>query len=96
MNDINRSLHLLIDDAERLLEHASREAGSEFAAARERLEQSIAAGKERLQGAAAAAGESVHDAGRAADRYVHRNPWPAIGSGVAIGLVLGLVLGARR
>lgn len=92
MNDIARNLHTLIDDAEQLLQHGAREAGSEFDQARERLEKSIAAGKARLRDA----GEAVADGMRSTDGYVHRNPWPAIGAAAGIALLAGWILGARR
>lgn len=30
------------------------------------------------------------------DKSIHENPWPYIGGGAAIGLVLGILLGSRR
>jgi ElaB/YqjD/DUF883 family membrane-anchored ribosome-binding protein len=106
MNDLAREIHhsqermvrelrSLVADAEELLRHAARDAGSEFTAARERLEKGLKAARIRLADAEQAALDQVGDAARAADDYVHHNPWTAIGVGAGIGLVAGLLL-ARR
>ena len=92
MNDIASNLHTLIDDAERLLQRGSREAGSEIGQARKLLEKSIAAGRARLKSAEKAAAAGV----RATDNYAHRNPWPVIGVVAGIALLAGWMLGARR
>lgn len=96
MNDISKDLHVIIGDAEQLLQHVKRDVGSEAGAARERLERSLAAGKARMHAAQLAVGESVQKAAHATDGYVHHQPWTAIGIGAGIGLLAGLLLGARR
>lgn len=96
MNDISKDLHVIIDDAEQLLQHVKGAVGNEAGAARERLERSLAAGKARLHAAQHAVGEGVQKAAHATDGYVHRKPWTAIGLGAGIGLLTGLLLGARR
>lgn len=96
MNAISKDLHVIIDDAERLLQHVKREVGSEAEAACERLERSVAAGKERLQATQQAVGDSVQKAAHATDGYVHHQPWAAIGIGAGIGLLAGFLMGARK
>jgi ElaB/YqjD/DUF883 family membrane-anchored ribosome-binding protein len=90
-----RELRNLIEDAEELLRHAVRDAGSEFTAARERLEKGLKAARSRLAAVEQAMLDDIGNAARATDDYVHQNPWTAIGVGAGVGLLAGLLL-ARR
>ena len=90
-----RELRGLIDDAESLLRHAVRDAGSEFTQARERLEKNMNAAKARLAGADDVVIDGVGDLARATDDFVHRKPWVTIGIVTGLGL-LAVALIARR
>jgi ElaB/YqjD/DUF883 family membrane-anchored ribosome-binding protein len=90
-----RDLRAVVDDAEALLQHAVRDAGAGYSDARTRLEKRLSHTREQLAALEKASMKRVGDAGRAADGYVHENPWPAIGAGAGIGLLLGLLLGRR-
>lgn len=92
MNPVKRSLHLLIEDAERLLQHVSAEAGEEVAVARKRLEHSIDAGKARLREVRG----NAQGACRALDRHARHNPLSLAACCLTIGLLAGWILGARR
>jgi ElaB/YqjD/DUF883 family membrane-anchored ribosome-binding protein len=96
MNDISKDLHAVIDDAELLLQHVKREAGSEMGEARQRLEASLHAAKARLQGVQQALGENVQHTVRATEGYVQDKPWTALGISAGLGLLVGLVIGARK
>jgi ElaB/YqjD/DUF883 family membrane-anchored ribosome-binding protein len=96
MNDISKDLHVIIDDAEQLLQHVKREAGSEVGEACERLERSLEAGKARLRTTREAVSGRVQKTVHATDGYVHRKPWTAIGVGAGIGLLAGFLVGARK
>jgi ElaB/YqjD/DUF883 family membrane-anchored ribosome-binding protein len=106
MNDFKRKLHDrqehmtrdvrgLIDDAERLLRHAVRDAGSEYTQARDRLEKSLNAVKPRLAAVQEALADRAGDAVGATDDYVRRNPWATVGIVAGLALLAGVVL-ARR
>jgi ElaB/YqjD/DUF883 family membrane-anchored ribosome-binding protein len=90
-----RDLRTIVDDAEALLKHAVRDAGGEYASARERLESSMHAARERLVALEKSALDGIGEAGRAADTYVREHPWSAIGAGAGVGLLVGLLLGRR-
>lgn len=90
-----RELHSLIADAEELLQHAVRDASSEFTQARERLDKGLKAARSRLVAAEEAMRRRAGHAARAAEDYVHGNPWIAVGVGAGAGLVAGLLI-ARR
>jgi ElaB/YqjD/DUF883 family membrane-anchored ribosome-binding protein len=92
---ITRELRDLVENAEELLRHAARDAGSEFTAARERLEKGLKAARSRLAAAEQAMLDDIGTAARATDDYVHQNPWTAIGVGAGVGLLAGVLL-ARR
>jgi ElaB/YqjD/DUF883 family membrane-anchored ribosome-binding protein len=96
MNDISKDLHAVIDDAEQLLQHVKREAGSEIGEARQRLETTLHAARSRLQAAQQALGDNVQHTVRATEGYVQDRPWTALGISAGIGLVVGLILGARK
>ena len=90
-----RELRGLIDDAEGLLRHAVRDAGSEFTQARERLERNMNAAKARLAGADDAVIDGIGDLARVTDEFVHRKPWVTIGIVTGLSL-LAVALIARR
>lgn len=106
MNDLARELHhgqehmkrelrSLADDAQELLRHTVRDAGSEFNAARARLEQGLDAARGRLEATEEAARRRFGTAARATGDYVHEHPWTTIGAVVGVGLLIGVLL-ARR
>lgn len=90
-----RDLRALVEDAQALLQHAVRDAGTGYDAARSRLEEGLADARARLTAYEKAAVDGIRKAGRDADAYVHENPWPAIGVGAGVGLLLGLAIGRR-
>lgn len=96
MNDISKDLHAVIDDAEELLQHVKRETGSELGEARKRLETSVQSAKARLQAVQQALGENVQHTVRTTEGYVQHKPWTALGVSASIGLVVGLLIGARK
>jgi ElaB/YqjD/DUF883 family membrane-anchored ribosome-binding protein len=87
-----RDLRAVVDDAEALLQHAVRDAGAGYAEARTKLEKSLAQTRSQLSQTEKATLDGIQQAGRAANGYVHENPWPAIGAGAGVGLLVGLLL----
>jgi ElaB/YqjD/DUF883 family membrane-anchored ribosome-binding protein len=90
-----RDLRAVLDDAEALLQHAVRDAGTGYAAARTKLEKSLAQTRSQLSEIEKVTLDGIQQAGRAANGYVHENPWPAIGAGAGLGLLVGLLLGRQ-
>ena len=82
----------LIGDAEELLRASANQAGEKFAAARQKIEQSLVEGKKSLADTEKLVVQKSKEAADIADDYVRENPWSAIGIAVGIGLVLGLLL----
>jgi ElaB/YqjD/DUF883 family membrane-anchored ribosome-binding protein len=82
----------LIGDAEELLRASANQAGEKFAAARQRFEQSLVEGKNSLADAEKILVQKSKEAADIADDYVRDNPWSAVGIGIALGLVFGLLI----
>ncbi|MBE7940644.1 MULTISPECIES: DUF883 family protein [Ramlibacter] len=93
--DLAADLRAVVRDAEILLRQAANNAGQEYEAARDRLEETLRNARFRLQDAEDAVVDRAKAAGRAADDYVHANPWQSVGLGAAVGLALGLLIGRR-
>ncbi len=82
----------LIGDAEELLRASANQAGEKFATARQRFEQSLVEGKNSLADAEKILVQKSKEAADIADDYVRDNPWSAVGIGIAVGLVFGLLI----
>lgn len=93
--DLARDLRAVVRDAEALLRQAAGNAGTEYDAARAKLEASLRTARDQLASTEAALRENARRAGRAADDYVHRHPWESVGIGAVIGLALGLLVSRR-
>lgn len=89
-------LRRVVRDAEELLRATTGMAGEKVAEARAKAEASLHEVKARLAAAGADAAGYAKDAAGRADQYVRSNPWPAVGFGVAAGLLVGLLLGRRQ
>jgi ElaB/YqjD/DUF883 family membrane-anchored ribosome-binding protein len=88
-------LRAVADDAEALLRQAVRDTGKGYDDARSRLEGSLKAARTELAGIEQSVIDSARHAGQATDAFVHRNPWPSIGAGACVGVLLGMLI-ARR
>jgi ElaB/YqjD/DUF883 family membrane-anchored ribosome-binding protein len=82
----------LIGDAEELLKASANQASEKFAAARQKIEQSLVEGRKSLADAEKLLVQKSKEAADIADDYVRENPWSAIGIAVSLGLVLGLLI----
>jgi ElaB/YqjD/DUF883 family membrane-anchored ribosome-binding protein len=85
----------VVNDAEELLRHATRDAGQGYDDARVRLEQSLKTARAELDSLERTVLDGARQAGRATDGYVRNHPWESIGMGAGIGLLLGMLI-ARR
>ena len=85
----------LIEDAEKLLQHAAGLAGEQA----DELRQKIQLNLQRARSTLAENGEAVRQRGdavrQAGETYVQQNPWQALGIVAGLGLLLGLLLGRR-
>ena len=85
----------VIADGEDLLKAAANVSGAGFAAAREKLDETLSGTRARLVDASRPAVDKARRTAAAANGYVHGNPWPVIGVAAAAGILIGF-LAARR
>lgn len=89
-------LQAVVSNAEELLKATAHQAGEKVQEARARAEESVHAARERLaelqEGAMDKTRELVHEG----EEYVRRNPWRSVGIAAGVGLLLGLLISARR
>jgi ElaB/YqjD/DUF883 family membrane-anchored ribosome-binding protein len=94
-NALAQDFQNVITDAQELLKTIGNEGDARLVDARKRMQASLNAAKERLVELQASVSEGARAAAKTTDEYVHDNPWPAIGVGAAIGVLVGYLL-ARR
>jgi ElaB/YqjD/DUF883 family membrane-anchored ribosome-binding protein len=94
-DSIVNELRGVLADAEELLRNTSGDVSSTASEARHRIEARLTQVRSSLAHLQDASVEKVKAAGHAADDYVHDHPWKAVGAGVGIGLILGLLIGRR-
>lgn len=85
----------VIEDAEALLKATSTQGGEVIAEIRAKVEKSLADAKVGLLDTQDFVIEKSKEAAKITDNYVHENPWKSIGSAVAIGVVIGMLI-ARK
>ncbi|MES3006815.1 MAG: DUF883 family protein [Pseudomonadota bacterium] len=92
---LSREFHNFVADIESLLKETASLTGGELAEARSKLHERVSEAKESVT-------ELSHDIARQAgksaakaNREVHDEPWKAIGSAAAVGLLLGLLFSRR-
>ena len=88
-------IRAVIADAEDILKATADQTGEKIANLRTRLQDRRLGARIRLDAAEAALIEKTRAAARAADDYVHESPWQAVGIGVGVGFLLGIVLSRR-
>jgi ElaB/YqjD/DUF883 family membrane-anchored ribosome-binding protein len=86
----------VVADSEELLRATAGLAGEKVSAARERIQENLAAAKARLSAAEEAVMVKTKQAAKATDEYVHENPWKAVGIGVGVGLIVGMLISRGR
>lgn len=85
----------LITDVENYLVASAGQAGEAYAAARQKLEDSLDSAKTQATEAQRVLAHRTRAAARAADGYVHDNPWQAAALAAGAGLLAGLLIGRR-
>ena len=88
-------IRAVIADAEEILKATADQTGEKIANLRVRIQDRLLGARIRLDAAEAALIDKTRAAARAADDYVHESPWQAVGIGVGVGFLLGIVLGRR-
>jgi ElaB/YqjD/DUF883 family membrane-anchored ribosome-binding protein len=88
-------IRAVIADAEDILKATADQTGEKIANLRTRVQDRLLGARIRLDAAEAALIDKTKAAARAADDYVHDSPWQAVGIGVGVGFLLGLLIGRR-
>lgn len=88
-------IRAVIADAEEILKATADQTGEKIANLRVRIQDRLLGARIRLDAAEAALIDKTRAAARAADDYVHESPWQAVGIGVGVGFLLGIILGRR-
>lgn len=88
-------IRAVIADAEDILKATADQTGEKIANLRTRMQDRLLGARIRLDAAEAAVVEKTRAAARAADDYVHESPWQAVGIGVGVGFLLGMLLNRR-
>jgi ElaB/YqjD/DUF883 family membrane-anchored ribosome-binding protein len=91
-----QDFRVVVADAESLLHATAGLANEKVSAARERVQENLAAAKARLSAAEEAVVAKTKQAAKATDEYVHENPWKAVGIGVGVGLIVGMLISRGR
>jgi ElaB/YqjD/DUF883 family membrane-anchored ribosome-binding protein len=94
--DPDKSMQLLIADAEQLLSKLGDVKSPEILALRERVESGIAETKNRIADQARVSAESIRKMTNSVVGYIQENPWVAIAGGTAIAVALFYVALSRR
>jgi ElaB/YqjD/DUF883 family membrane-anchored ribosome-binding protein len=91
-----QDFRVVVADAESLLHATAGLANEKVSAARERIQENLATAKARLSTAEEAVVAKTKQAAKATDEYVHENPWKAVGIGVGVGLIVGMLISRGR
>jgi ElaB/YqjD/DUF883 family membrane-anchored ribosome-binding protein len=94
-NALAQDFDNVVSDAQELLKTLGDEGGARMSDAKKRMQASLSVARDRLGELHETVTEGARAAARRTDEYAHENPWPMIGAGAAIGLVVGYLL-ARR
>ncbi|MGL6112744.1 MAG: DUF883 family protein [Rubrivivax sp.] len=85
----------VIADAEEVLRSTADHAGAGAAELRTRMQDRLRQAKDQLHHVQEAAVTRAKAASHVADDYVHDHPWKAVGAGIGVGLILGLLISRR-
>ena len=88
-------IRAVIADAEEILKATADQTGEKITDLRARIKDRLLGARIRLDAAEAMVVDKTRAAARAADDYVHESPWQAVGIGVGVGFLLGIILGRR-
>lgn len=86
---------MVVADTEALLKATVGHSGEIIAEVRAKAEKSLIAVRVRMAEAQAAVVAKSKEAAKVTDVYVHDHPWKSIGTAVAVGMVIGLLIVRR-
>ncbi|MDD0809477.1 DUF883 domain-containing protein [Curvibacter sp. RS43] len=85
----------LVADLRNLITRKELDAVPEIKALRERMDAGLESVRASAVQAAHDAARQARDAARAADDYAHDEPWRVAGAALAVGALIGFLLGRR-
>lgn len=88
-------LENLVSDLRGLLAAKELDAVPQIQQLRQRLDDGISNARDSAVRAAQEAARQARDAAYAADRYAHDEPWRVAGAALAVGALVGFMLGRR-
>jgi ElaB/YqjD/DUF883 family membrane-anchored ribosome-binding protein len=89
---LSHEFNIFLTDIENLLKEASTLSGDEFSAAKAQINEKIATTRETVDDMSNSIGRKARKTVAKANREIHNEPWKAIGSAAAVGLLLGLLV----
>lgn len=92
---LSREFHNFVADIESLLKETAELTGEELSEAREKIQERVAEARESVVDMSSDLARRARKTAARANREVHEEPWKAVGTGAAIGLLLGLLLSRR-
>jgi ElaB/YqjD/DUF883 family membrane-anchored ribosome-binding protein len=92
---LSHDLHAVVEDAEQLLRLTLNEASGEYAAARDRLADSLLSAKGALVAMERTARARMNGAGRTTVAYARLHPWQALGLAAGLGVLAAMVASRR-
>jgi ElaB/YqjD/DUF883 family membrane-anchored ribosome-binding protein len=85
----------LVSDIEDFLTATTTLTGEQLEQAKQKVRTRVASAKETVAAASETAIARARHSAEVANEYVHEQPWLAVGAGVAVGFIAGLLV-ARR
>ncbi|MDR2709860.1 MAG: DUF883 family protein [Burkholderiales bacterium] len=85
----------VLSEAEGLLHEAATETGDKARELRHQIKGKLTEARLRLQEVETQLANRARVCARATDDFVHDRPWQAVGIGVGVGFILGLLIGRR-
>ena len=90
-----KDLRAVVGDTEDLVKATAGQTGEHIEKVRARAEESLRNARTLVQAASHDVQAVAQDAMHQVDSQVRANPWPAIGIAVAVGFVVGILLGRK-
>lgn len=85
----------VLSEADSLLKQSARETGEKASALREQVEAKLLTAKKHALELQEDAMKKAKAAAQFTDEYVHDNPWQAVGVGVVVGFLVGVLVSRR-
>jgi ElaB/YqjD/DUF883 family membrane-anchored ribosome-binding protein len=86
----------MANDVKGVLSNKDLESVPQIKALKQRVEAKLAIARELAAEKSKVAAQKAKDAAQTANAYAHDEPWQIAGAALAVGVLVGLVLGSRR